>query len=309
MLVTIRKKESSAMRTTHGPTPAGAWVLTAVLVATACSTSDSRHRSPGLEHQLQELALVAERDSLQLEVAATGKLLTDIEGELIRALPVAPPSGVAESPVLEITKDRRSYTLDRVREVATRLKSTEARLATSERRVRKLTQAVDTLTEGAAAARIVAAQLAEEVGSQRLTIDGLTARVEGLLTENLTLADSVHRLTDRQSTAYYVVGSRKELIQRGVLVEDGHRGIPLVGRRGVSPARELPLQEFTSINWSETKDIPLPDPNRRYRIVSRQNLASLDSRVGNKGAVRGRITIGTPESFWEPSRYLIVVEQ
>ena len=297
------------MRTTHGPTLAGAWALTAVLVATACSTSDPRPRSPGLEHQLQELALVAERDSLQLEVAATGKLLTDIEGELARALPVAPATGVAESPVLEITKDRRSYTLDRVREVATRLKSTEARLVTSERRVRKLTQAVDTLTEGVAAARIVAAQLAEEIGSQRLTIDGLTARVEGLLIENLTLAESVDRLTDRQTTAYYVVGSRKELIQRGVLVEEGHRGIPLVGRRGVSPARELPLQEFTSINWSETKDIPLPDPNRRYRIVSRQNLAALDSGMGDKGAVQGTITIGTPESFWAPSKYLIVVEQ
>lgn len=297
------------MRTTHGPTLAGAWVLTAVLVATACSTSDPRPRSPGLAHQLQELALVAERDSLQLEVAATGKLLTDIEGELARALPVAPTTGVAESPVLEITKDRRSYTLDRVREVATRLKSTEARLVTSERRVRKLTQAVDTLTEGAAAARIVAAQLAEEIGSQRLTIDGLTARVEGLLIENLALADSVYRLTDRQTTAYYVVGSRKELIQRGVLVEEGHRGIPLVGRRGVTPARELPVQEFTSINWNETKDIPLPDVHRRYRIVSRQNLASLDSWVGNKGAVQGTITIGTPAAFWEPSRYLIVVEQ
>lgn len=309
MLVTICKKVSSAMRTTHGPTLAGAWVLTAVLVTTACSPSEPRPRSPGLEHQLQELALVAERDSLQLEVAATGKLLTDIEGALARALPVAPPSGRVESPVLEITKDRRSYTLDRVREVAARLKSTEARLVTSERRVRKLSQAVDTLTEGAAAARIVTAQLAEEVGSQRLTIDGLTARVEGLLTENLALADSVQRLTDRQTTAYYVVGSRKELIERGVLVEEGHRGIPLIGRRGVTPARELPLQEFTSINWSVTKDITLPDVNRRYRIVSRQNLAFLDSRVGNAGAVHGTITIGTPESFWEPSRYLIVVEQ
>ncbi|MEO8635800.1 MAG: hypothetical protein ABI587_11040 [Gemmatimonadales bacterium] len=297
------------MRVTHGPSTGGAWVLTVVLVATACSTPGSHPRSPGLEHQLQELALVAERDSLQMEVAATGKLLGDIEGELARALPVPPATGTPESPTLEITKDRRSFTLDRVREVASRLKSTEARLATSERRVRKLTQSVDTLTEGMAMARIAAAQLAEEVGTQRLTIDGLTARVEGLLTENMALADSVYHLTDRQSTAYYVVGTRQELLSRGVLVADGHRAIPLVGRRSVTPARELPLQEFTSINWSETREIPLPHPNRHYRIVSRQNLASLASWVGNQGAVKGTIAITAPESFWEPSKYLIVVEQ
>jgi hypothetical protein len=127
--------------------------------------------------------------------------------------------------------------------------------------------------------------------------------------ENLTLADSLYHLTDRQTTAYYVVGSRRELIARGVLVEDGHRAIPLVGRKGVTPARELPLQEFTSINWNETTEIPLPHPERHYRIVSRQNLASLQSWVGRKGAVKGSIAIATPASFWEPSRYLIVVEQ
>ena len=297
------------MRATPGLTMGGAWALTAVLVATACSNPDHRPRSPGLEHQLEELALVAERDSLQAEVATTGRLLGEIEGELARVLPAAPATGTAESPALEITKDRRSYTLERVREVATRLRNTEARLATSERRVRKLTQAVDTLTEGAAAARIVVMQLGEEVGSQRIAIDGLTARVDSLLTKNMALTDSVYRLTASQTTAYYVVGSRKELIQRGVLVEEGHRAIPLVGRRGVSPARHLPLQEFTSIDWSQTREIPLPHTDRSYRIISRQDLASLGEAVGGKRAAKGAITIAAPETFWEPSKYLIVVEQ
>ena len=172
-----------------------------------------------------------------------------------------------------------------------------------------LTQSVDTLMEGLDATRITAAQLAEEVGSQRLTIDGLIAQVETLLSANLDLADSVYHLTDRRNTAYFVVGSRKELIQRGILVEEGHRAIPLIGRRGVTPARELPLQEFTSINWNKTKEIPLPHPDRHYQVVSRQNLSSLDSWVGSRGTVKGTIAIASPESFWEPSKYLIVVEQ
>jgi hypothetical protein len=41
------------MRAIHGPTMGGAWVLTAVLVATACH-NEPRPNSPGLERQLNQ---------------------------------------------------------------------------------------------------------------------------------------------------------------------------------------------------------------------------------------------------------------
>jgi hypothetical protein len=43
--------------------------------------------------------------------------------------------------------------------------------------------------------------------------------------------------------------------------------------------------------------------------VTRQNLAYLGSWVGDRGTVKGSIAIRSPEDFWEPSKYLIVVEQ
>lgn len=48
---------------------------------------------------------------------------------------------------------------------------------------------------------------------------------------------------------------------------------------------------------------------QKYRIVSRQNLAHLTSWVGQRSTVKDRIAIGDADRFWEPSRYLIVVEQ
>ena len=116
-------------------------------------------------------------------------------------------------------------------------------------------------------------------------------------------------LTDDHNTAFYVVGTRDELLAKGVLVEDGHRNIPLVGTRGVAPARELPLKEFTSIDRSSIREIPLPRKDRKYRVISRQDLAYLSSWTGKKGEVQGPIAIAAPEKFWEPSRYLIVVEK
>jgi hypothetical protein len=295
------------MRAIHGPTMGGAWVLTAVLVATACHT-DPRPRSPGLERQLNEVAITAERDSLLLEVAANGRLLSDIQAELTKVQPVRQPAEGPESPALELTKDQRTFVLDRVKEITTRIKDAETRLANSERRARRLTRATDSLTQDLTGAKASIAQLSQIVADQQATMAALTSQVDGLVTENLVLSDSVFRLTDDRNTVYFVAGTRQELLASGVLVEDGHRGVPLFGRRGVQPARDLPLSQFTSIDRTRTQEIPLPRPDRRYRIVSRQNPAYVAETV-HRGEVREKLTIASPDKFWEPSRYLILVEQ
>jgi len=295
------------MRAIHGPTMGGAWVLTAVLVATACHT-EPRPRSPGLERQLNEMAITAERDSLILEVSANGRLLNDIQAELAKVQPTRKPAEGPESPSLEVTKDQRTFVLDRVREIAVRIKEAETRLAASERRVRRLTKATDSLTQDLTGARASVDQLSQVVTDQQAIIAALSGQVEGLITENLVLSDSLFHLTDDRNTVYFVAGTRRDLVAKGVLVEDGHRSIPLIGKRGVQPARELPLSEFTSLDRTRTQEIPLPRPDRRYRIVSRQNPAYV-MEAGRHGEIRESITIGSPEKFWEPSRYLILVEQ
>jgi uncharacterized coiled-coil protein SlyX len=281
-------------------------LLSAVLAAGACQVH--RVKSPGLEDQLDEMAVVAQRDSLLQEVTANSKLLGDIQAELIKIQP-KPASGTPESPALEITKDQRSYVLDQIKQVTGRLKDLQTRLASSERRVSRLNHTVDSLGRQSEADRATIANLTSTVESQRSTIDAITGQLEFLTGENLTLADSVLHLTDQHQTAFYVVGTRQELLAKGVLVEDGHRSIPLIGKRSVAPARDLPLQEFTSIDRSAVRQIPLPRTDRKYRIVSRQDVAYLDPAAGARAEVKGTLAIASPEKFWEASRYLIVVEQ
>lgn len=288
------------MRAIHGPTMGGAWVLTAVLVATACH-NEPRPNSPGLERQLNEVALTAERDSLLMEVAANGKLLSDIQTELSQVRPIRKPAEGPESPALELTKDQRTFVLDRVKEITARIKDAETRLASSERRAGRLARAGDSL-------KTAVTSLTGILSTQQATISALNTQVEGLVTENLALSDSVFHLTDAKNTVYFVAGTRRELLAKGVLVEDGHRGIPLIGKRGVAPARELPLSEFTSLDRTSAQAITLPRPDRRYRIVSRQDPKYV-SEAGHRGEVRVTLTIASPEKFWEPSRYLILVEQ
>jgi uncharacterized coiled-coil protein SlyX len=270
---------------------------------TACSRSQA-----GLDHKLQEMAVIAERDSLLREVTTNGKLLGEIQDELTKVQP-KPAGGTPESPALEVTTDQRTFVMERVKEVTKRVKDLQTRLAGSEKRAGQLSRQVDSLGGEFSAAKATIDDLNAIVATQRENLTALAGQVEQLTGENLILADSVLHLTDDHNTAFYVIGTRTELLAKGVLVEDGHKDVPLFGTRGVAPARELPLQEFTSIDRTSTRQIPLPRADRKYRIVTRQNLAYLSPGSQEKGQVKGEIAIAAPDRFWEASRYLIVVEQ
>ncbi|HTS88018.1 MAG TPA: hypothetical protein VMG41_05955 [Gemmatimonadales bacterium] len=292
------------MRAIHSLTQGGAWILTTLVVASACHSGP---RSEALTRHIDEVSLIAERDSLLAEVTANAKLISDIQSELGR-VEAKPARAAPESASLEVTKDQRAYTLERVRQLTTRLQAAESHLVASERRAQRLARTVDSLGEQNGEAKSTINDLMAMIVNQRETMTTLGARVDSLTTVALDLADSVGHLTDDHNTAYFVVGTRDELLAKGVVTEEGPRSFPLIGRRKVVPARQLPLGEFTSIDRSVTRRIPLPDSTKHYTIVSRQDLSQLESPVHGT-EVSDSIQIGAPDSFWEPSRYLIVMER
>ena len=250
--------------------------------------------------------MIAERDSLLREVAANGKLLGEIQNELTRVQP-KPAGGTPESPALEVTTDQRTFVMERVKEVTKRVKDLQTRLAGSEKRAGRLSRQVDSLGGEFSAAKATIEDLNAIVATQRENLTALAGQVEQLTGENLILADSVLHLTDDHNTAFYVICTRAELLPSGVLVEDGHKDVPLFGTRGWRAGPELPLQGFPLTEPALGRS-PLPRADRKYRIVT-GSLAYLNPGSQKKGQVKGEIAIAAPDKFWEASRYLIVVEQ
>lgn len=278
--------------------------LALVAAAVACEP----RIDPEVQAQLAALDTVAaQRDSLFNEVADNARLLNEITVELerVKDLP-AYDSTTAESPVAA----RRAALLHKVQQVTVKLAETERRLATSRAQLQRTRQEADTLKGRVVALEQMVAGFEEMVASQRTTIESLTERVTVLETENLALRDTVVELATRQSTAYYIVGTKDELLERGIIVkEGGARVLFIFGRTGetLQPARDLDPSQFTPINLREVTEIPLPDSTAEYLIASRQDLAYLAEPPGEKNRVRGAVRIGAPEQFWLPSKFLIVV--
>jgi len=284
------------------------WLSLAILVVGAVGCE--RGVSPEVQAQLASLdTLEAQRDSLFTEVADNARLLNDLNTDLNKVEGLTELDSTAvESPI----GAQRATLRHKVQQVTTRLAETERRLASSRAQLRRTHQESDTLKARVASLEQTVAGFEEMVASQRVTITTLTDRVTALEAETVALRDTVTTLATRQSTAYYVVGTKDELLQRGIIVkEGGARVLFIFGKAGetLRPARELDPSQFTAINLREVTEIPLPDSTADYVIASRQDLSYLAQPPEEGGRIHGQVRIEAPEQFWMPSKFLIVVKK
>lgn len=275
-----------------------------VLAAAACGPPQER---------IDELeAAAAQRDTLLQEVADLAQLMSDVNAELADVQLEGVELAQAESP----RQAARDSMLTKIRVLNTRFDSTATRLEESRRRIRSLTQISDSLRT----------QLEETITNyermleaQRTNIAALTEQVRSLETENVrlaatvdTLAAEVDTLRNEATTVYYIAGTKDELLDAGVVEkEGGARFLFIFGKRGETlvPARDIDVSLFTPVNMWETAEIALPSPDKKYRIVSRQDLTYLAEPPDEEGLISGpTLRIGSPEGFWKSSKYLILVE-
>lgn len=281
-----------------------------VLGLAACD----RGPSPEVQAQLAQLTAVsAEKDSLLTQVAENARLMSEIGAQLVA---VADREKLAKSVSSEspMAASRDSLRV-MVGDVTQRLQLGEERLNESRQRIRLLTRMSDSARTQFEA---TLASINETLENQKTAITSLTERVEALEAENVVLAtekaalaDTVEQLVDETNTAYYVIGTKEELIERGIVTEEGgSRVLFIFGKAGktIVPARQLDPADFTPIDIRHVTEITLPDSTEEYRIASRQDVAALaeppqDGKIRNSNALR----IAAPDQFWMPSKFLILV--
>jgi hypothetical protein len=278
--------------------------------AVACQ----RGPGPEVQAQLAELtAVAAEKDSLLRQVAENARLMSDISAQLVTVADherLARVAAAAESPVAA-SRDSLRVMVD---DVTSRLATLETRLAESRRRIQRLDRTSDSAR---AAAEQALTDLQAAMTNQRTTIAFLASHLETLQSENVqlatekaALADTVEQLIDVQNTAYYVVGTKDELLADGIVTEEGgSRVLFIFGKRGKTlvPARTLDTALFTPIDLRTTTELSLPDSAAEYRIASRQNLGFLAEPPTEDGRIQGTLRITSAQEFWLPSKFLIIV--
>jgi len=254
---------------------------------------------------------LSEQSAIIGDAATSARLISDIDKDLaaVRGL----KSNKATVTNAAETEANASSKLENIQ---SKVRSLISRLNASEARVRKMRQ------DELAHAQVDSAQvqrLAEyerSIGDMRATVERqqaeivvLTQRVDSLHSANVVLIARTTEMSAREDSVFVAIGSEKELMKRGLIKKEG--GTKLMFGRGktIVAARHPEAAQFQMISKAEDLEINLPDPNKTYRVVTRQDMHFAQPQDPKKGMVKGSLKISDPNAFWGGSKYLILVEQ
>lgn len=293
------------------------FTLMAVLTLAACDRSGfgtAGHANAvdsvrALNAQLaQAHTVAAQQDSLMQGFTQTTKLLDSIDSEIshVKGLKSHVPLAVQGDSQQDPKAAYRANLLGKVKDVTALLNASRAR-------VRRMASSNTALQGQIAQYQQTITSLQEMVDRQKQDILVLTGRVDSLTTANTQLAageaavtDTMHALRRENNTVYYVIGTKDDLEKRGIVVEEGSKFL-FFGHHALVPARKLDPSAFTAIDKFATTTITIPNPDKGYKIVSRQDPSLVDQPLTSAGKPGGELHISDPSSFWSASKYLIII--
>lgn len=276
---------------------------------------------------LRQDSIMTIKNQLLNDMLVSTQFVNDISAEIAKARSL--PKSVRDNTKLSTPAEAANFQADReqvlgkIRHLVARLDSVDARLSGLRKQAAQFAQRDTMLTQQIAQYEKTIADFRETVERQKTEFQGIIdkqnvqiASLKGqvdtvtqvaakLSTEKAALVDTVTGLVREKNSAYYVAGTKDELVQKGVLVEEGNKSYLLFGSRRVVPARSLDSTTFVQIDRLKDRDIPLPDGE--YRILSRQDPQFSQPVQLKDGKIVGGLKITAPEKFWAPSRFLILV--
>ncbi|MBL7929450.1 MAG: hypothetical protein JNL47_08310 [Bacteroidia bacterium] len=178
----------------------------------------------------------------------------------------------------------------------------QAKLRSSQSRVAELNLLVEKL-------QLAVAEKEKELGVTKARLNELDLNLENLnvMLDTITAqkAETDKALQDKikqLNTAYFVVGTFKELRQKNVVDKEG--GFLGIGKNQLLK-QDFNNDAFTRIDITETTSIDFG--GKEGRVITNHPSGSY-SLVRNSGKFTS-LSISDPEKFWGASKYLVVITQ
>lgn len=286
-------------------------LVLAALALTACGR-EAEQRAIAAEARLATMdTIAAAKDSLMQEMISTSSFIGQLNDELHKLESAGKKQVVFNERVMPI-EEYRANMMNRVKELNTRVVENEKKLRSTQARLKKLAEHDAEMTARVAAYDSMIVGYKQVIETQRAQIADLTLQVDTLSADNLRLTNENKYMAYQQNAAFLVIGTKQELMEKGLVAEVGGSRVLGIGWRTgetLVPAHNLKPDAFQQLSKQETLEIPLPDPNKRYRLVSRQNISHVENKPEKDATFQGSIKITDPQQFWGPSKFMILVER
>jgi ABC-type transporter Mla subunit MlaD len=284
--------------------------IATLAVFAACGPSKDRLRADSIavaastEQARLSKQLAAQKDSLTRVVLQADDFIMHIDSSVSRVVgkPKTKKKDAKLDPLAQQLQNRKAV-MERVDALVARTRETAKQLA-------KANKDNEELKAQLATDEAMINDLNSTIQRQTATIDALSTRVDSLNGVTREMGATIASLEAQHNKAFYVIGKEDELLDRGVIVREGGANL-LIAHPGrtIQISRNADASAFTAVDQRARDVIEMPDPTRRYRVVSRQSLdyATVENR--DNESFTGNLKISKPAQFWGASRFLVVVEQ
>ena len=266
--------------------------------------ADSLATAKAADQQRLTIQLAAQKDSLTRVVLQADDFIQHIDSSVARVI------GKPKKGARKATLDPLAQQIENRKAVMQRVDALVARARATAAELKKSQDDNKVLSAQLANDEAMINDLNATIQHQTATIAALSTRVDSLSGVTREMGATIASLEAQNNKAFYVIGREDELIKRGIIVHEGGANLLFAHPgRTIQMSRTADAAAFTAVDQRGMKLIEMPEPNRRWKVVSRQSLdyATVDER--DNDTFRGNLKITEPNKFWGPSRFLIVVEQ
>lgn len=268
-------------------------------VFTACGNDADKNKNPladslrGVNNQLAEQldekeAAIQEFISSFNEIQENLNMIKEKE-KIVTGMAMA--KGDVKSRQGQIKEDIQAM-YDLMTKNKTRISSLSQKLKESNLKIQGLEQMIENMQISLNQKDTEIVVLKNQIESMHIELGNMTANYKKASTESA-------EKTEALNTAYYAIGTQKELTEKQVISKEG--GFIGMGKTTTMSA-DFNKNYFTKINITQTSSINIGA--KRAKVVSNHPKTSY-KLVGEKPVEKLEIT--NPTEFWSNSRYLVIV--
>lgn len=185
----------------------------------------------------------------------------------------------------------------RLQQSANQLRKANLKVASLEKMLAQLQKDVETKDQEITVLKSNLEQMHIQVAELNEQVEGLNTQVSGLTETNASLQGEVKGQTDILNTAYYIVGSERELLDKEIVYKSGFIGRTLK----INESRSL--DSFTKIDIRNFDSVLIGQ--KKVTLVSSHPAESYEFVQDDKGIYESLI-IKDKKKFWEYSKVLVI---
>jgi len=256
----------------------------------------------------------AERDSVAREAAAKDSTvnsfmesLNEIEDNLREVkqrqgniTTSAKGSGELQGTAKERINEDINYINELMDENKQKLSSLQSKIKKSNLKLAEFEKTIARMTTQLAEKDTEISGLKEQLAAMNIQITDLNTNVTNLQTESTGKTAVIDQQTVKMNTAYYAVGTYKELRDNKVVNKEG--GFLGMGKKKILKS-DFNQDYFTMIDVSKVSTIPVNAKNAK--VITNHPTSSYKIDLDGKKMAKS-ITITNPDAFWRSSKYLVV---